>query len=162
MNPGLLRRWLKAGSATAIVDFLFATCLSVFAYKSTFERLWQGVASVPFGAQAIGGGATWTAIGIATHIFVAFGWSLVFVLLVERWSWLQRQLLSPLGVLKVAAVYGPFIWVMMSMVFIPLTAQRPPAAVTVRWVIQTFGHIFFVATPMAWVVRRTLSQPART
>lgn len=157
MNKHQLQLWLKAGAATAIVDFCFATTLTVVFYKGTFTRLWQGVASVPFGAQAINGGSAWTAIGVLTHIFVAFSWSLVFVLLVTRWEALRRVLLSPWGVLKVAALYGPFIWIMMSMVFIPITAQRAPAAITVRWVIQALGHVFFVATPMAWVVRRELS-----
>jgi hypothetical protein len=157
MNKDQLKLWLRAGAATAIVDFLFATTLSVVFYKGTFTRLWQGVASVPFGAQALGGGDTWTAIGILTHIFVAFGWSLVFVVLVTRWDALRRLLLSPYGVLKVAPIYGPFIWIMMSMVFIPVTAQRPPAAITLRWVIQVLGHIVFVAGPMLWTVRRGLA-----
>ena len=158
MNKEQLRLWLRAGAATALVDFCFASVLSVVFYKGTFERLWQGVASVPFGARAIGGGPTWIAIGILTHIFVAFGWSLVFVLLVTRWERFRQLLLSPWGVLKVAAIYGPFIWIMMSMVAIPITAQRAPAAITVRWVIQVLGHVFFVATPMAWVVRAELNR----
>jgi hypothetical protein len=160
MNKDELRLWLRAGAATAIVDFSFASTLSIVFYKSTFARLWQGVASVPFGTQAINGGPTWTVIGILTHIFVAFSWSLVFVLLVTRWDALRRLLLSPHGVLKVAAIYGPFIWIMMSMVFIPITAQRAPAAITVRWVIQAFGHVVFVATPMAWTVIRGLAAAA--
>jgi len=145
--------WLRTGAVIALVDFCFASALSVYGYHSTFARLWQGVASVPFGPGAIGGGDRFTALGIACHVCVAFTWAGVFVMLVSRWPALQRATATPLGVLGVAALYGPAIWLVMSLAVIPAFTGRPPAF-TARWVIQVIGHIFFVGVPIVWTASR--------
>jgi uncharacterized membrane protein YagU involved in acid resistance len=46
-----------------------------------------------------------------------------------------------------AALYGPFIWMVMSLAVIPLLVHRPPT-VGVRWWVQFFGHIPFVGVPI--------------
>jgi hypothetical protein len=38
-------------------------------------------------------------------------------------------------VVKVASVYGPFIWMVMSLAVIPLLLHRPPT-INVRWWVQ--------------------------
>jgi uncharacterized membrane protein YagU involved in acid resistance len=50
-------------------------------------------------------------------------------------------------VLTVAAVYGPIIWMVMSLAIIPLFTHRPPA-INGRWWVQFFGHIPAVALPI--------------
>jgi hypothetical protein len=156
--PGILR----AGLVTAVVDGLFASALSVFAYGSTVTRLWQGVASTLLGPGAIGGGPGPAAIGLAMHVGVALGWSAVFMLIVVRSSAVRRVLLSKGGIVRVAAAYGPFIWMVMSLVVIPTLARRPPA-ITTRWWIQLLGHIPFVAVPIAGMIARSVvrSSPER-
>jgi len=146
----LVRAWL----ATGVSDFLFACVLSICFYGSTFTRLWQGVASVPFGKQALGGGVQWTIIGIVCHFAVAFTWSAILLFLVEKSAWIRGVLVSRFGVLKVAAVYGPIIWMVMSLVVIPLLVRRPPR-ISIRWWIQGIGHIPFVGLPLAWGVKPT-------
>ena len=81
------------------------------------------------------------------HLLVAFTWSAMFLFVVLRSSWIRGLLASPYGVLKVAALYGPFIWMVMSLVVIPILAHRPPTIGT-RWWIQWFGHILFVGIPI--------------
>ena len=144
----LLRTWLLIG----VVDFLFATCLSVFAYGGTFARLWQGVASVPLGAEAMKGGTRTVAIGILLHFAVAFVWSAFFLFVALRAAFVRRLLDSPFGVLKVAALYGPLIWVVMSFLVIQGFTGRPPT-VNFRWWVQFFAHIPFVALPLVWAGR---------
>jgi uncharacterized membrane protein YagU involved in acid resistance len=70
-----------------------------------------------------------------------------------RSSWIRAQLASPHGVLKVASLYGPFIWIVMSLAVIPLMTHRPPA-ITIRWLIQLIGHIPFVGLPIVWSIAR--------
>jgi hypothetical protein len=140
-------RLLRAGLLTAVVDGLFSSTLSVAAYGSTVSRLFQGVASVLLGADAFSGGLRTAVIGVLMHVLVAFTWSAVYLFLVLRSKWIRGLLSSPYGVLKVAALYGPFIWMVMSLVVIPILAHRPPT-ITVRWWIQWFGHIFFVGIPL--------------
>jgi len=146
-DRGLITRLLRAGLLTAVVDGLFSSTLSVAAYGSTVSRLFQGVASVLWGADAFGAGLRTAVIGVLMHVLVAFTWSAVYLFLVWRWAWIRGLLSSPYGVLKVAALYGPFIWMVMSLVVIPILAHRPPT-ITVRWWIQWFGHIFFVGIPI--------------
>jgi hypothetical protein len=124
-------------------------------------RLWQGVASVPLGPDALEGGARTVAIGLFLHLCVAFTWSSVFFLLVRRSAWIRAILSARYGPVKVAAVYGPFIWVVMSWVVIPLFTQRPPS-ITLRWWVQFVGHVPFVALPLVATIASGLRRSART
>ena len=117
--PGPWPRLARAGLLTSLVDCLFSSILVVFFYHSTFARLWQGVASTLLGPGAIGGGTRPMLIGLAMHVGVAFGWSTVFLALYARLAWLRHLVGQPSGFVKVAAVYGPCIWLVMSLVVIP-------------------------------------------
>ena len=150
-------RWLRAGLLTALIDGTFSSVLSVFFYHSTVARLFQGVASTLLGKAALDGGTPTALIGVAMHFGVAFGWSAVFLFGVTRWRWIRALLASNYGILKVAALYGPFIWLVMSLAVIPILLHRPPA-ITVRWLIQLIGHIPFVGLPIVWASCRS---PAR-
>jgi len=145
----LLRAWLL----TAICDGLFSSVLSVAAYHSTVERLFQGVASTLLGKAALDGGPRTALIGVLMHFGVAFGWSTVFFLLVLRSSRIRKVLASPNGVIKVASLYGPFVWLVMSLAVIPLLLHRPPS-ITIRWWVQLIGHIPFVGLPIVSSIAR--------
>ena len=138
-----------------MTDGLFSSVLAAFFYGSTVMRLWQGVASVPLGASALDGGVRTAAIGLAIHFCVAFTWSAVFLALVAASSWLRGVLASPLGIIAAAAIYGPIVWMTMSLVLIPLFTHRPPA-INFRWWVQFFGHIPFVALPIVTLLRPSL------
>ena len=147
-------RLLTAGLLTAISDGTFSSVLSVAAYGSTVTRLFQGVASTLLGPAAFEGGTRTAALGVAMHVGVAFGWSAVFLFLVLRWPWARALLASPFGLLKVALLYGPLIWIVMSASVIPLLVHRPPT-IGLRWWVQFFGHIPFVGFPIAASSRAT-------
>jgi hypothetical protein len=136
-----------AGVVTAVVDGLFSSVLSVAFYHSTVTRLFQGVASVLVGPAALDGGTRTAAIGVLMHVGVAFGWSAVFLLLVTRSARIRRVLASPQGPIKVASLYGPFVWIVMSLAVIPLFAHRPPT-INIRWWVQLVGHAPFVGLPI--------------
>jgi hypothetical protein len=150
---GALSRIGRAGLVTALVDGVFAVVLSVVVYDGTFARLWQTVASTLLGRPAFDGGGRTVTIGLLMHFGVALGWSAVFVGLVERSVRIREVLRSRDGVLKVGAIYGPIIWIVMSMVVIPLLVQRAPAPITVRWWLNLLGHIPFVGWPLVWAAR---------
>ena len=154
-DPG--SRLVRAGLITGVIDGLFASVLSVAFYGSTVTRLFQGVASTLLGREAFDGGTPTALLGVLMHFGVAFGWSAVFLFLVMRSSWLRRVLASPYGVVKVAALYGPFIWLVMSLVVIPLLLQRPPA-INIRWWIQLIGHFPFVGIPIVASIGRGISK----
>jgi hypothetical protein len=149
----LIARLLRAGLLTAVTDGLFSSVLAAFFYGSTVTRLWQGVASVLLGAAAFEGGSRTAAIGVLMHVGVAFGWSAVFLLLVLSSSSLRDIVAEPYGVVAVAAVYGPLIWLVMSLAVIPLLTHRPPA-INFRWWVQLVGHVPFVALPIVAMIAR--------
>ena len=140
-------RLVRAGAVTAVVDGLFSSVLSAFFYGSTVTRLFQGVAATLLGPSAFDGGTRTALVGILMHVGVAFGWTAVFLFGVMRAPAIRRVLASRSGAIKIASLYGPFIWMVMSLVVIPLLVHRPPA-ITFRWWVQFFGHIPFVALPI--------------
>jgi len=54
--------------------------------------------------------------------------------------------LARAGLFGVVAVYGPAIWLVMSLLVIPALVERPPN-LTVRWWVQLLGHFPFVGIP---------------
>ena len=140
---------------TAVWDFLCASALSVIAYRAVFTRFWRGIASVPLGPQALEMGALGFVAGVATHLMVALTWSALFVLAATRSRTLQRALARPSGAVVVAAVYGPMIWLAMSLAAIPLATGRPPV-IGFRWWVQIFAHLPFVTLPLVFTAREVL------
>jgi hypothetical protein len=132
-------RLVRAGLLTGISDGLFSTVLVTFFYGSTPARLWQGVAST------VGASTVW--VGLLMHFGVAFGWSAVFLFVVLRAGWVRSLLASPYGTIKVAALYGPFVWLVMSLVVIPILVHHAPA-ISFRWWVQLIGHFPFVGLPI--------------
>ena len=152
--PAILVTWL----VTAVWDFLCATLLSVLAYGSTFSRLWQGVASTVIGPAAMTMGARGVAAGLGLHVMVALVWSALFVLAVAWWPALRRAIVPAGGAIAVACAYGPVIWLVMSLVVIPMATGRPPAF-GFRWWVQIFAHVPFVTVPLVFTARRALVLP---
>lgn len=146
-NPGL-HRLLRAGLLVGVSDGLFASAFGVFVRGVTVTRVWQGVASVLVGKGAIDGGAQMIALGIAMHFMVAFTWSALFLYAVQHSHRLRAILDSDYGILKVATVLGPFIWLCMSLVVIPSLVHRMPV-INAAYLEMLVGHIFFVGVPMA-------------
>jgi len=143
-----LSRLVRAGLLTGITDGLFSSVLNVLAYRSTVSRLFQGVASTLLGNEAFDGGTKTALVGVLMHFGVAFAWSGVFLFLVLRSRRIRDLLASPYGPAKVGALYGPLVWIAMSLAVIPLLVHRPPA-IGARWWVQLIGHIPFVGIPIA-------------
>lgn len=154
--PGrLLRAWIL----TAILDGLFSSALNVFAYGSSVSRLWQGVASTVFGAAALEQDSmAWA--GLAMHFGVAFAWSAIFLVAYLQSNWLRRLVDGVDGLWQGAVIFGPLVWVIMSIVVIPQLTGRPPA-ITYRWWVQFFGHAIFVGLPIVAMIRRPQLAGAR-
>jgi len=151
VGRAVLVTWL----VTAAWDFLCASALSVFAYHSTFSRLWQGVAAAAVGPRALQMGARGVAAGLVLHLLVALTWSAAFVLALSKSIALHRALRRPVGALGVAAVYGPVIWLVMSLAVIPLATGKLPTF-GFRWWVQIFAHVPFVTLPLVFTARRAL------
>jgi hypothetical protein len=140
------KRFLLTGLVTGITDGLFACVLS-FIYSRSVTRVWKGVAAVLLGPSALQGGMKTVLIGLLMHFGVAFFWSAVFLFAVMQAGAVRRIVDSPGGVVLMAFIYGPLIWLVMSFGVIPLMTHRMPT-ITIRWCIQLVGHIPFVGLPI--------------
>lgn len=141
--PALVRTGLLVG----VSDAIFATTLTQVPPLSTPLRLWQGVASVPFGKEMLDGGIATAVLGLLVHFCVAFAWSGLFLIAFYNWRGLRETIRNPFGAFAVAAAYGMSIWLMMSHVLIPAFVDRPPNIGPKYWILL-IGHIPFVALPM--------------
>ena len=159
MNENLRRIWLRAWALITVIDAIFATVLPVVAYGQPLGRVWQGVASVLLGPSAIGGGARTILFGLAMHAGVALVWTTLFLALVLLSPPVRRFVAPPAGIVVAAAVYGPLIWIVMSLVVIPAFTGRS-ATIGPRWWVQLLAHIPFVALPIVATIARGLA-PAR-
>jgi hypothetical protein len=157
---GIRSRLVPAWLATAAIDGMFASALTVFGFHSTVGRLWRGVASTLLGPAAMDGGTNVALVGVVMHIFVALLWTTVFFALYSSSPALRRIVSTPVGVIGVAAIYGPLIWMVMSLVVIPRLTGRPPT-VNARWLIQLAGHFPFVALPIVAIIGRGLTTATR-
>jgi hypothetical protein len=96
--------------------------------------------------------------GLALHFGVAFTWSAVFPGALRDGAAAALRPRDAIGVPAVAAVYGPAIWVVMSIGVIPLLTGHA-AVVTHRWWIQLAGHVVFVGAPIVWGIRSGSGYP---
>ena len=155
MNPTVLRTWLRAWVVIAVVDGIFATTLPVVAYDQPLWRVWKGVASVLLGPAAMQGGTGTILFGLLMHACVALTWTTVFLVLALMSPRLRRIVATPAGILAVATLYGPMIWIVMSFLVIRTFTGRPPT-INDRWWVQLFAHIPFVAVPIVATIGRGL------
>ena len=149
----LLPVWL----VTAAWDAVCATALGVLGYGSTAAAVWQGVASTVVGPSALTGGASALAVGLALHLMVALTWSALFVGAMRALPALRRAIRTPAGAFAIAAAYGPAIWLVMSLLVIPIATGRPPRG-GLRWWVQVGAHIPFVSIPLVFTARRIMSR----
>ena len=146
-------RLVRAGLWTAAADALFGLVQYVAAgVPSPVARFFQGIASVVLGPQPDHGGAPAVALGLALHLAVAFFWAGVFAALLARSRRLGAVLDGRHGAPKVALVYGPTIWTVMSFAVIAPLLRRPPA-VDAQWWVQFFGHVLSAGLPIALAFR---------
>jgi hypothetical protein len=152
-----LRALVPVWGVTAVWDAICASALEVFAYGGTAASVWRGVASTVIGARALTGGAHVVAFGLALHSAVALTWSVVFLAAVWMWPALRGAIRSRGGALAVACVYGPIIWLVMSLVVITLATGRPPRF-GLRWWVQVVAHVPFVTVPLVFTTRWVLQR----
>jgi hypothetical protein len=154
-RPAFLSSWIRTGLFVALSDGLFASATGVLiAPYATPFRVFRGVASVLFGRGALDGGVPMALVGIAMHVCVALFWSGLFLIALRSSSALRSAISSWPGAILVAGIYGPAIWLFMSLVFIPAMVHRPPA-IGAKWWVQLIGHIPFVVGPMIIANRRS-------
>ena len=154
-RPTFVTAWLRTGLLVALSDGLFASATGILIppYATPF-RVFRGVASVLFGRDGLNGGVPMALVGMMMHLCVALFWSGLFLLAIRNSPALRDAIGSWPKAILVATVYGPSIWLIMSLIVIPAMVHRPPT-IGAKWWVQLIGHIPFVVGPMILANRRT-------
>lgn len=150
---GPLASIVTAGMLVGLCDGIFAlTTYVVVRHVTTPVRLFQGIAHSVLGPAAYEGGLTTAGLGLLMHFAVAHAWATVYYIAFQRSEGLRR-LVRERGPVLVGLLYGPFVWVMMSQVVIPLTQNPRPAILTWNFLVMFVGHAVVVGLPIALTIR---------
>lgn len=110
--------------------------------------VYQYIASGALGEVAFAGGIATALLGVLFHFIVSFFVSSVFVLSASRIFLLRRY--PVVGSL----LYGLGVFIVMSMIVIPLSATPPlPAPTTSQLILIIFDHILVIGLPLGILVR---------
>ncbi len=104
------------------------------------------------GPAAFEMGSESVTVGLALHLAVALAWSALFVIALGASAALRRVVARAGGAFAVACVYGPVIWLVMSLAVIPLATGSPPGF-GFRWWVQLVAHVPFVTLPLVFAAR---------
>jgi hypothetical protein len=112
-------------------------------------RIFQSVASGLLGPKAFQGGAKTAALGLALHFFIAFCWAAGYYVASRRIGFLTDQ------PVLAGMLYGEFVWGMMNLVVLPLSAiHRWPRFDAAAIITGPIGHTVLVGLPIALAVRK--------
>ncbi len=142
-----LAKVLVGGLIAGVLDITYAISFSAW-HGVAPTRLLQVVASGLLGAPAFAGGVPIAALGLALHFCIALAWALLFYA-ATKWlpALIRRPLISGVG-------YGLFIYAMMNLVVLPLSAF--PRKVTFPLPALITGllvHMFCIGVPIAFAAR---------
>ncbi len=151
----LLRRVLITWPVVAVLDALYVTVVFGFIRASaTPLRLWQGVARAILDKAAFEGGVPTALLGLAMHFCVALGWTVVWALVHDRSTALQRLVARPLNAVLVGLAYGVFIWLAMNRVILPLVTYIKPAPLgTLNSYLVLLSHLTVIGPPIVLMMR---------
>lgn len=143
-----------AALVVAAADLLDAIVVWVVIFQQlTVQRILQSIARGLLGQDAYRGGNATAALGLGLHVVIAFGWTLVFLVLLVRWPRLRAWMSSTRGAVLVGVLYGAVVWLLMDTIVLSLSRARfvPPTA---GWFwIQLATHPFVVGLPISLILR---------
>ncbi len=155
VKPGIIARVLRAALAVFVLDGLYVVVVFVWIlHRTTFARMFQGIASAVLGQSAFTGGAAAVALGLLLHFSVAFSWSVVWMIGYERSAFLRRATNTTERAVLVGSAYGIFIWLAMHFMVLPLTHAKPGAVFTFGSMLVVLAHVLVVGPPIVLLERR--------
>jgi hypothetical protein len=112
--------------------------------------VYQYIASAALGEAAFAGGIATALLGALIHFIIAFIVAGIFILSAGRISLLRRY--PVVGSL----LYGFAVFMVMTMIVIPLSAAPPlPDPTTPQLIVNILDHILVIGLPLGLIVRRS-------
>ena len=149
-----MSRLLIAGALVAVLDGAFAVAIYVYIlHACSTAQLMQSIASALLGGAAFRGGRPTVALGVALHVAVAYGWTLVYAAVRAASGRLRELTMTSGGGLAAGATFGVFVWLAMDLLILPLTRARPTPIGSPLFLIMLIWHAAGVGIPIALTVR---------
>lgn len=147
-------RVVLAGVTVAVLDALFAIVLYVvILHATTSARVFQSIAAGLLGRASYNGGAPTVALGVACHLTVAFGWTLIFYAASRRIDAIGDLLRTNAGTIAVGLAYGAFIWLAMDFVVLRVSRAAPTPVANWRFWAMLAWHAVGVGVPLVRILR---------
>ncbi len=147
-------RIVWAGLTVAVLDALFAIVLYVvILHATTVPRVFQSIAAGLLGKASYGGGVPTVTLGIACHLTVAFGWTLIFYTASRRSDSIRALLRTNAGSIAIGLVYGMIIWLAMDFVVLRVSRATPTPVANWRFWAMLAWHAVGVGVPMVRILR---------
>jgi hypothetical protein len=148
-----LARILFATTVVAVADMADAVLVwVVILQRSSLQRILQSVASGVLGPAALRGGWATALLGLGLHVCVAAGWTLVFLVLLNRSPRVRRWVATTRGAIRVGLAYGALVWLLMDGVVLPLSRARVVSPTAPWFWIQLLTHPLVVGIPIVVVL----------
>lgn len=143
-------RILGTGVVVAALDFLYVLVRWVWlGHVLTVEQLAQSIATGVLGRAAFDGGVGTALLGVALHLTIACGWTLVFFLVTARVPPLRALVTTTRGQVLAGLLWGPLVWLLMDFVVLPLSLARPTPTTSPTFYINLLQHALMIGLPMS-------------
>jgi uncharacterized membrane protein YagU involved in acid resistance len=137
---------LIIGAADAVIYHWFITSIL---RGNPLTAVYQYIASGALGVSAFAGGIATAMLGVLFHFIISLVIAGVFILSADRIPFIRRNAIA------VSFLYGFGVFIVMSMIVIPLSAAPPlPALTTPQLIVDIVDHILVVGLPLGILIKR--------
>jgi uncharacterized membrane protein YagU involved in acid resistance len=143
---------IAGGLVAGTLDIVFATVFWGLKADVPGQRILQSVASGLFGPAAFEGGLKTASLGLLLHYVIAICMALALYVVAKRWP-MARDL-----PVRAGAIYGVFLYLVMNLVVVPLSAARPGSRDPVWIGLSVAVHMLLIGIPIALFVRQGLAE----
>jgi hypothetical protein len=144
---------LLTGLLAGVLDGAAAVIVYLIRGGRTPARIFNFIASGVYGPAAMSGGTPMVFAGIAFHMVIAMGWTVVFFFAARQFEGLRRHAVAA------AVGYGIFVWIMMNKVVLPLSrVQMGPGATWTSIIVGALVLVVCIGFPVSLGARRYFSQ----
>jgi uncharacterized membrane protein YagU involved in acid resistance len=143
--PFSFKKVLLTALVAGTLDGLAAV---IFLGKMNFMGVFQYIASAIFGTEAFAGGIKTALIGLVLHYFIAFSFTLVFIIASTKTPVLRKNIVLS------GIIYGIVVWTIMTLLVVPLTKIPAAPFNYERAILNAVILIFCIGLPISYLTAR--------
>lgn len=143
---------IAGGLVAGTLDIVFAASFWGLKADVPGRRVLQSVASGLLGPAAFDGGLQTASLGLFLHYVIALCMALAWYVVAKHWT-MAREL-----PVRAGAIYGLFLYLLMTLVVVPLSAAQAGSRDAVWIGLSVAVHMLCIGIPIALFVRLGLAE----